>query len=57
MASKAKKAKGLPNMGNLPMYEAMVAKYTSGAAGKHDSRPSRERTRSTSKANAIRGGW
>ena len=55
--AKATKIKGLPNMGNRPMYDAAVSKYTSGAAGKHDNRPKRERTRSTAKRNSINSGW
>jgi hypothetical protein len=55
--AKNTKPKGLPNMGNRPMYEAMVSKFTSNAGGTHDARPKRERTRSTSKRNAIKSGW
>jgi hypothetical protein len=45
------------DMGNRPMYDGIVSKYTSGAAGSHDNRPKRERTRSSSKSSAIKSGW
>ena len=57
MATKAKKTKGFANMGNRPMYEAITAKFSSGAAGSHDNRASRQRTRSTAKRAAVNSGW
>lgn len=53
-----KKTPGIPGMGNREQFDAMFAKRTSNAAGTHDARPNRERTRSTSKNAAIRNsGW
>ena len=57
MSNKAKKSKGIANMGNRPMYEAITAKYTSNAATSHDSRVNRQRTRSTTKRAAANFGW
>lgn len=53
-----KKAPGLAGMGNRPQYDAMLGKRLSSAAGTHDVRPNRERTRATTKSAAIRNsGW
>lgn len=57
MAKSAKKAPGLAGQGNFEQYQAMMGLRSSNAAQPYDSRPARERTRSTSKRKAIRDGW
>ena len=59
MASKKNtKTPKLAGMGNSELHAAMFAKRLSSAAGKHDARPNRQRTRSNAKRAAIRnGGW
>ena len=54
MAAKAAKFKGTENKAYI---EGMRELRRSSAAGSHDSRPNRQRTRSTSKRAAIRNGW
>lgn len=57
MAAK-RKTPGVKNMGNRDLYDAMFGKRTSNAAGSHDNRPNRQRTRSTSKRAALAAsGW
>lgn len=57
MAAK-RKTPGMKNMGNRELYTAMLGKRLSNAAGSHDNRPNRQRTRSTSKRVAIsNSGW
>lgn len=49
---------GIAGMGNSEQYAAMFGKRLSSATMKHDTRPNRQRTRSTSKRAAIaHGGW
>lgn len=45
-----------PKVGNLPLAQAMQEKRSSGAAGPHDSRPHRQRSRADSKRAAVRDG-
>jgi hypothetical protein len=53
--AKQRKTPGLAGMGNSAMHAALVGLRTSGAAGTHaDKREKRARTRSASKARAIR---
>jgi hypothetical protein len=54
MAQKKKKVKGLPNMGNRPMYDGIVSKYTSNAATGHVTGTTRANTRLAAKQNAIK---
>jgi hypothetical protein len=54
MAAKTVKFRATAN----PEYAAaMHGLRSSGAAGSHDNRPNRQRTRSTSKRQAIKNGW
>jgi hypothetical protein len=44
-----------PEVGNLPLAQAMIGKRTSNAAGKHaDKRDKRARTRSASKQRSMK---
>lgn len=52
--AKAVKFKGTENK---PYIEGMRELRRSSAAGTHDSRPPRQRTRSTAKRQAIKNGW
>ena len=54
MANKTPKFKGVENK---PYIEGMREIRRSNAAGSHDSRPPRQRTRSTAKRQAIKTGW
>lgn len=54
MATKTVKFKGVENK---PYIEGMREIRKSNAAGTHDSRPPRQRTRSTAKRQAIKLGW
>jgi hypothetical protein len=54
MATKTAKFKGVENK---PYIEGMREIRRSNAAGSHDSRPPRQRTRSTAKRQAIKHGW
>lgn len=54
MANKTAKFKGIENK---PYIEGMREIRRSNAAGTHDNRPNRQRTRSTAKRQAIRNGW
>jgi hypothetical protein len=54
MATKTVKFKGVENK---PYIEGMREIRRSNAAGSHDSRPPRQRTRSTAKRQAIKHGW
>jgi hypothetical protein len=54
MATKTVKFKGVENK---PYIEGMREIRRSNAAGSHDSRPPRQRTRSTAKRQAIKAGW
>lgn len=42
---------------NEESHRAMMDKRSSNAAGTHDSRPNRERTRSNAKRKAIKQDW
>lgn len=49
---------GIAGMGNKELHAAMFGKRFGNATTKHDTRPNRQRTRSTSKRAAIaQGGW
>lgn len=51
----AKTRREVPTMGPNPAYvRADQARRRSGAAGRHDSRPNRQRTRAAAKTAAIR---
>ena len=50
-------AAGFEAVRNEALHQAMVEKRRSSAAGSHDSRPNRQRTRSTAKRQAISTGW
>lgn len=50
-------AEGFEAVRNENYYTEMAAKRSSSAAGSHDSRPNRERTRASSKRAAIKQGW
>lgn len=52
--AKATKFKGVENK---PYIEGMREIRRSNAAGSHDSRPPRQRTRSTAKRQAVKAGW
>ena len=54
MAAKTAKFKGVENK---PYIEGMREIRRSNAAGSHDSRPPRQRTRTTAKRQAIKAGW
>jgi hypothetical protein len=54
MAAKTTKFKGVENK---PYIEGMREIRRSNAAGSHDSRPPRQRTRDTAKRQAIKAGW
>ena len=54
MATKVAKFKGIENKAYI---EGMREIRKSNAAGTHDSRPNRQRTRSTAKRQAIKNGW
>jgi hypothetical protein len=54
MATKTVKFKGIENKAYI---EGMREIRRSNAAGSHDSRPNRQRTRSTAKRQAIKQGW
>lgn len=54
MANKTEKYKGIENKAYI---EGMREIRRSNAAGTHDNRPNRQRTRSTAKRQAIRNGW
>jgi hypothetical protein len=57
MARKNKKARIAHAAMTADRVVAVQERRRSGAAGGHDSRPSRERTRSTAKRAAIRDAW
>ena len=48
---------GFEPVRNEALHQAMTEKRRSSAAGTHDARPNRQRTRSTAKRQAIRNGW
>ena len=52
--AKSVKFKGVENK---PYIEAMRELRRSNAAGTHDTRPHRQRTRSNAKRQAIKNGW
>lgn len=54
MTTKTAKFKGVENK---PYIEGMREIRRSNAAGSHDSRPPRQRTRSNAKRTAIKHGW
>lgn len=51
--AKKRKIKNKPGMGNEALYHAMLEKRRSNAAGSHDNRPHRERSREAAKKAAI----
>ena len=48
---------GFQPVRNEEGHRAMMSKRSSNAAGTHDSRPPRQRTRSTAKRAAIKQDW
>jgi hypothetical protein len=50
-------AEGFETVRNENCYRAMVELRRSSATSSHDTRPPRQRTRSTAKRQAIKTGW
>jgi hypothetical protein len=55
--SKNLRAEGYEPVRNEAYHQAMCELRRSSATSSHDTRPNRQRTRSTAKRQAIRNGW